>query len=135
MKDAVRVLIFPNFLRCDQKVWPKNAISTALPLQDVHQSTVEQCERQAETRETDERQSDANESQPEEGQCSKRQSEAREANERQAEAREKQREEDKTANHDQTRGRNKSPTAIGEDLRAKLDGEPLPERFINLSCI
>ena len=146
----MRELIFPNFPRRTQKVWPKNEIST--PSQDLHQSTVEQCERQAETRETDQGQSetreiderqpearetnkrqaearDPNERQAEEGQC-ERQSVEREANERQPEAREKQREEDEADGN-----KNKIPAAIGEDVRAKLNGETLPERFLNLSYI
>ena len=129
VKDTVRELIFPNLPRRSHKVWPKNEISTRLPSQDLHRSTVEQCERQGEARESDERQAearDANERQAEEGQC-QRQSVEREANERQPEAREKQREADGN--------KNKIPAAIGEDVRAKLNGETLPERFLNLSYI
>ena len=137
MKDTVREFIFPNLPRRSHKVWPKNEISTRLPSQDLHRSTVEQCERQGEARESDKRQAearDANERQAEEGQC-ERQSVEREAKERQPEAREKQREEDEADGNQRTRGPNKSPAAIGEDVRAKLDGETLPERFLNLSYI
>ena len=174
-------------------MWPKKEaiiISTAFPLEDLHQSTsVEDCERPPEAREADERQPEAA------GKC-ERKTEAREADEklvgaagqyeRQSEAREaEEREVDEELvlarrNKRQLRAREgderlvqasqnkrqpleavekvvlgtwqneRQPklaraggerqkgmqVASGEDLRAKLDGEPLPETFIiNLSYI
>ena len=172
-------------------MWPKKEaifISTALPLEDLQQSTsVEDCERPPEAREADERQPEAA------GKCERKTEEADEKlvgaagqYERQSEAREaEEREVDEELvlarrNKRQLRAREgderlvqasqnkrqpleavekvvlgtwqneRQPklaraggerqkgmqVASGEDLRAKLDGEPLPETFIiNLSYI
>ena len=172
-------------------MWPKKEaifISTAFPLEDLHQSTsVEDCERPPEAREADEMQPEAA------GKCERKTEEADEKlvgaagqYERQSEAREaEEREVDENLvlarrNKRQLRAREgderlvqasqnkrqpleavekvvlgtwqneRQPklaraggerqkgmqVASGEDLRAKLDGEPLPETFIiNLSYI